>query len=216
MNFEYQDCPTVSVQGKRIYALPGDKYYPSITTVLGGTTKDTAWLDAWKARVGNKKAQEISSAAANRGTNLHLMLERALRNEDPQLESFPPTHVSMFKSLRLEIKKINRVYGQEVVVFSDILGVAGRCDLIGEYKGELAVVDYKSSTRAKSAEDIGDYWLQAAFYAVAHNEMFGTDIKKLVIMMGVENHLPLVFKNTITDELLLKLSERVYEFYQRI
>jgi genome maintenance exonuclease 1 len=216
--FSYLDFPTTQVMGKRIYQISDEKYYPSITTVLGGTptTEKKTALDNWRARVGNQKADQISTAAANRGTNMHLMLERAVRGDDPKIEEFPEEHVNMFKSLRLELKKINKWYGQEVVLYSDTLSVAGRCDLVAEYQGELAIIDYKSSTRAKAENEIGDYWLQAAFYATAHNEMFGTEIEKLVIMMGVENKLPMIFKKTIDDELLLKLAERVCEFYERL
>lgn len=216
--FNYVDCDTISLDGRRVYHISDEKYYPSITTMLGGTIEPEKkkYLDNWKARVGSKEAQRISEAACNRGTNTHLMLERFLRNEDPQLDTFPPEHVKVFNSLRLEVKKINKVYGQEVVLYSDILGIAGRCDLIAEYKGVLSIVDYKTSTRVKSADEIGDYWIQCAFYAMAHNEMFGTNIEKLVIMMGVENHLPMIFRKTIDDELLLKLSERTCEFYDKL
>lgn len=218
MTFEYQDYQTVNVAGKRIYQISDEKYYPSITTVLGQTLlpDKQGYLEAWKARVGTVKANQITNDAATRGTNTHLMLERHLRGEDPKIEEFPEAHSNIFKSLRLELRKINRVYGQEVVLFSDILGVAGRCDLIAEYQGTLAVVDYKTSSRVKNADEIGDYWLQTAFYAIAHNEMFGTNIEKLVIMMGIENRLPMIFRKVIDDDLLLKLSERVSEFYSKL
>jgi len=216
--FKYKDAETINVEGKRVYQISDEKYYPSITTVLGHTleTEKKNVLSAWKARVGSKEADRISSAACNRGTNTHLMLERYLRNEDPLLETFPVEHVKIFSSLRLELRKINKVFGQEVVLHSDILGIAGRCDLVAEYQGTLAIVDYKTSSRVKSADEIGDYWIQAAFYATAHNEMFGTNIEKLVIMMGVENHLPMIFRKKLDDELLLKLSERACEFYAKL
>lgn len=219
MSFDYLDYETVNVDGKRIYQISDEKYYPSITTVLGQSlpAEKSSYLDAWRARVGNAKANQITDDAATRGTNTHTMLERHLKGEVPYKDDeFPEAHVNVFKSLRLELRKINRVYGQEVVLFSDDLGVAGRCDLIAEYQGTLAVVDYKTSSRVKSKEEIGDYWLQAVFYAIAHNEMFGTNIEKLVIMMGVENHLPMIFRKVIDDDLLLQLSERVSAFYSKL
>jgi genome maintenance exonuclease 1 len=216
--FVYKDCETINVEGKRVYMIDEERYYPSITTILGQSLpmEKQNVLNAWRARVGNKEADRISKAACDRGTNTHLMLERYLRNEDPRIEDFPQEHSAMFKSLRLELRNINRVYGQEVVLYSDILGVAGRCDLVAEYKGEIAIVDYKTSSRVKSADEIGDYWLQCAAYAIMHNEMFGTNIKKMVILMGVENKLPLIFKRTISDELVLNLIERVNSFYQKL
>lgn len=216
--FAYQDCETVNVDGKRVYVCGDDKYYPSITTVLGQSQpmEKQNVLNAWRARVGNKEADRVSKAACDRGTNTHLMLERYLRNEDPRVEEFPDEHAKIFKSLRLEVKKINRVYGQEVVLYSDLLGVAGRCDLVAEYQGTIAIIDYKTSSRVKSASEIGDYWLQTCAYAMFHNEMFGTSIDKMIILMGVENKLPLVFKRTITDDLILELIERVNSFYNNL
>jgi genome maintenance exonuclease 1 len=118
--------------------------------------------------------------------------------------------------LKVALNKVNTVYGQEVVLYSHDLGIAGRCDMIADYEGELSIVDYKSSTRAKNKEDIEDYWVQTAFYALAHNEMFGTKIEKLVILMGVENKLPMVFKHRITDDLIVQLAARTGEFYDEM
>ena len=216
--FDYKDASTINIEGKRIYQISDDKFYPSITTVLGHTLEPDKKniLDNWKKRVGNDKANKITQDAANRGTNVHLMLERYLNNEDPLLESFPEEHTRMFKSLRLELKRINKVYGQEIVLYSNFLGIAGRCDLIAEYQGVLSIIDYKTSSRVKSSDDISDYWIQCSFYLQAHNEMYGTDIKKMVIMMGVDNKLPMIFKKTIDDTLLLKLATRVSEFYDKL
>lgn len=218
MTYVYQEYNAEIINGiGRVYHTPLGPY-PSITTLLGNTMEKekSNVLDAWRARVGNTKADKISRDAAQRGTNVHLMLERALNGEDPKVLDFPKEHGAIFNSLKLELRKINKVHGQEVVLFSDTLGVAGRCDLIADYQNQLAVVDYKTSSRVKSADEIGDYWLQAAFYATAHNEMFKTNITKLVILMGVENKMPLVFKKTLDDELLLKLATRVSEFYSKL
>jgi hypothetical protein len=40
-----------------------------------------------------------------------------------------------------------------------------------------SIIDYKTSSRVKDTSQSGDYWLQAAFYAIAHNEMFDTKIE---------------------------------------
>ena len=217
--FEYKEFNAEMIQGLgRVYHTPLGPY-PSITTMLGKSApaEKTSYLDAWRARVGNAKADKITNDAATRGTNTHLMLERYVNGDEPYKEGeFPETHINVFKSLRLELRKINKVYGQEVVLYSDLLGVAGRCDLVAEYQGVLSIVDYKTSSRVKSKDEIGDYFLQTLFYAIAHNEMFGTNIEKLVIMMGVENHLPMIFRKVIDDELLLELSERVSAFYSKL
>ncbi len=217
MSFAYKDYPTEQILGKRFYNL-GDVLYPSITTVLGNSVpaNDSKWLEEWRARVGNEEADKKSKAATDRGTNVHTMLERFVRGDDPELDEFPPDHQRVFKSLKLQARKINKTYGQEVVLYSNSFEIAGRCDHIGEWEGEPAIIDYKTSGKPKTEADIQDYWLQAAFYATAHNEMFGTNIKKLVILMGVERSLPLTFKSMVTDELLEKLALRTEVFYDKL
>ncbi len=193
--FSYVDHPTIQVLGRRFYEIDAETAYPSITSVLGHTQDEATkgWLSGWKSRVGEAEAARVSKRATDRGEAVHLMLERYVRGEDPQVSQNEPEHVKVFNSLRIELGTINKVVGQEVVLYSHVLQIAGRCDMIAEHQGELSIVDYKTSTRPKSGADIGDYFLQTAFYALAHNEMFGTEISKLVIMIGVENKLPMIF-----------------------
>lgn len=216
--FDYKDYQTEQVLGRRFYDLGEIGLFPSITTVLGHTPtpETTAWLSAWKTRVGDQKAARKSKLATDRGTNVHEMLERFVRGETINHGDFPEEHIRVFNSMKLELTKIGAVVGQEMVLYSKSLGVAGRCDMVAEHQGELAIVDYKTSGYYKSAADIGDYWLQTAFYALAHNEMYGTNIEKLVIMMGVENKLPMVFKKRLTEELVAGVIERTDKFYAEL
>jgi len=217
--FNYRDYKTETILGRRFYDLEEQGVLPSITSILGHTPSEETktWMNAWKARVGETEAARKSKLATDRGTNVHLMLERYLRGEEPfQLGEFPAEHIRVFNSMKLELTKIDKAYGQEVVLFSQTIGAAGRCDLIADHQGELSIVDYKTATRMKTVDDIKDYWVQTAFYALAHNELFGTSIEKLVIIMGVENKLPLVFKKRITDEMVIELAERVDKFYAQL
>ena len=216
--FDYKDYKTEQVIGRRFYDLGEIGLFPSITTVLGHTPppETTAWLSAWKARVGESEAARKSKAATDRGTNVHTMLERFVRGEDIRRTEFPDDHVRVFNSMKLELSKINAVVGQEMVLYSKTLGVAGRCDMVAEHQGELSIIDYKTATHAKSAADIGDYWLQTSAYLLFHNEMYGTNIEKMVIMMGVENKLPMVFKKRVTEELITGVFERTDKFYAEL
>lgn len=215
MTTNYEDYQTVSLFGKRFYDLQ-DRHYPSITTVLGNTTNDTAWLGEWRARIGAEEADKRLKAAGERGTNVHLLLERFLKNEPLELESFSIEHQRMFKQLKPLTKRINSIYGQEVVLYSDTLEVAGRCDLVGEWGGRPSIIDFKTSTRSKLESEIGDYFLQATFYAQAHNEMKGTSIDHIVIMMAVEKGLPLVFTKPITDQYRMDVKARASLFYKQL
>jgi genome maintenance exonuclease 1 len=90
------------------------------------------------------------------------------------------------------------VWGQECALYSPSLEVAGRCDLVGKYKGIPVIVDFKTAGRVKGHKDIGDYKLQLAFYACAHNEMFGTNIRDGVILMVAQTGFPMEFNVFMT------------------
>jgi genome maintenance exonuclease 1 len=212
--FNYQNYQDISIENKRFYQISDETFYPSITTVLGKTLPQAKIdiLENWKNRLGSVEASKKASAAADRGTTVHKLIESYLKKEPIEETKYPQAIFQIFNSLKIELSNINKVYGQEVVLYSDTFGIAGRCDLIGEYKNELCVVDYKTSTYVKNESDIEDYFIQATFYAMAHNEMFNTDISKIIILMGTEKSLPLIFKKTISEELVEKLFQRKKQF----
>jgi genome maintenance exonuclease 1 len=81
---------------------------------------------------------------------------------------------------------VDEVWGCEVGVYATGL-YAGTADLIGKHKGVPSIMDFKNSRTEKSKEWIEDYFMQLAAYALAHNEMFGTDISKGVIMLATRD-----------------------------
>lgn len=219
-HFNYKNFDTVEIAGMRFYDLKNDKKYPSITTVLGKTTpkEKTQSLENWRKSLGSIEADRRTKEAANRGTKLHLLAERYLKKE-PLIkdgEDISQKEIGIFNGIKLSLNKIDEVWGQEVVLYSDILEVAGRCDLIGKYKGIPSIIDFKTTTRLKSKSDIEDYFLQASFYATAHNELFGTNIQNIVILMVNELGFPLEFSEIIDDNRILSLINRVDLYYESI
>jgi genome maintenance exonuclease 1 len=105
------------------------------------------------------------------------------------------------------------VYLQEVPLYSDHLRIAGRVDLIAEFDGVKSIIDFKTSSRRKTAEDIKDYFEQEAAYAIMFEERTGIPIVNLVTIMAVENDKePLVFKehrDNHASDLIKKI--RLYE-----
>jgi genome maintenance exonuclease 1 len=51
---------------------------------------------------------------------------------------------------------------------------------------EESILDYKQTNKPKRREWIEDYFLQLAAYALAHNEVYGTNIRKGVVLMCVK------------------------------
>jgi genome maintenance exonuclease 1 len=219
--FIYPEIEAEIFDNKRFYYTPSGPY-PSITTILSGSESDEkkASLESWRQSLGVEKARQVSLAATTRGTNVHLLAERYLKKQDPfmPINGVPlsDSDKAAFNALKLKLDKIDEVWGQEVPLYSDFYQVAGRCDLVGKFKGVPVIVDFKTAGRVKSKKDIGDYELQLIFYGDSHNEMFGTNIQEGVILMVADTGFPMEFHIPFTDELRLKLAARIDEFNVRL
>jgi genome maintenance exonuclease 1 len=187
--------------GKRYYTLDDGTKLPSVTTVLGAQKKEG--IMKWRKRVGEEEANRVSRKATSRGTDVHTLCEKYLNNE-PKLslmEGIRPDAFEMFVSLKPLLNNINNIHYQECALWSKQLGMAGRVDCIGEYEGVLSVIDFKTSSRVKSLAHIEDYFWQTSAYALMYEEMIGTPIDDLVIIMAVEDGTPLVFKQKTQDHI---------------
>lgn len=176
--------------GKRYYTLEDGTKLPSVTTVIGLQKKKA--IMEWRKRVGEEQANKISRQATSRGTNVHTLCERYLNNEP--LGDIMPDAKEMFRSLRPHLDRINNIHYQETALWSKTLEMAGRVDCIAEYEGKLSVIDFKTSKRIKTLEDISDYFWQTTAYALMYEELIGQPIHDLVVIMAVENEQPLIFK----------------------
>jgi genome maintenance exonuclease 1 len=176
--------------GKRYYRLPDGTKLPSVTTVLGAMKKDA--IMAWRKRVGEAEANRISKKATGRGTNVHSLCEKYLNNES--LGEMMPDAQEMFLSLKPLLNRINNIHYQEQALWSTQLEMAGRVDCIGEFDGQLSVIDFKTSKKVKSKVQIEDYFWQTSAYALMYEELIGRPINNLVIIMAVEDDQPLLFQ----------------------
>lgn len=204
------EYPRVNIDEKRHYHV-GDKFFPSITTMLGSTS-DKTWIEDWKKRVGEAEANRITRNSSNRGTNLHLMCEDYLNNVP--LSCKMPDALEMFRDIKPILNRIDNIHHQEACLYSPRLKVAGTTDCIGEFDGVLSVIDFKNSRRIKNKEDIIDYFLQATFYALAYYELSGIQISQIVIIIAVENEKPQVFIEPIRPYIKL-LVDRVKNYYEQ-
>lgn len=190
----YEDLLTESSELGRRYVTPSGIKYPSITTVLGHFGKQ-AIMD-WRKRVGEQEANRISAHAASRGTSLHTICENYIDNKEDYFGKSMPHVRGMFNSIKPILdERIGRVYMQEVPLYSTHLRVAGRVDLVAEFDGVPSIIDFKTSSRHKEAEEIKDYFEQESAYAVMFEERTKIPIVNLVTIMAVDNsNQPLVFK----------------------
>jgi hypothetical protein len=211
LDFELESTTT---EKGRVYKVPGGELYPSITTVLSAYNKKA--IMEWRQRVGEKTANEISRKASGRGTKLHNTVENYLLNEmtDMKLQTMMPDIKEMFFDMRKIIdENIGDIYGIEQPLYSHKLKLAGRCDCIAEWNGELAIVDWKTASRTKDKDHIQNYFMQATAYAEMFEERTGRAIDTIVVAISVQSESPQLFVEK-KSKYLLPLNE-YNERYQR-
>lgn len=200
----------------RTYFTP-DGAYPSITTLLGKTSASLVWLQKWKDNVGEEEAARISKEATDRGTAVHEYLEKYW-NGDDILGSLSKEPANIRLPARALIngtsRNVTEVWAQEIPVWSPTLKFAGRVDMIGMWNNIPAIIDFKTSKKIKKGKDIKDYFLQASGYAYAHNELFGTNIQKIVIIVAVDGEEePLIFEQK-APVFIPELKNRITTYYK--
>lgn len=184
--YTYEKLKRVEVDGKRRYAAPGGAPVASVTTILSAT-KDQTHLIQWRNRVGHAKAQEITTEAAGVGTRMHKYLEDYVDNgvwtESAGSNPYAQQAYKMACVVRDEaMVHVDEIWGSEVPLY--VPGIyAGTTDLVGQYKGNPAIMDFKQSNKPKKPEWVEDYRLQIVLYGIAHNEVHGTDIREGHIFM---------------------------------
>lgn len=188
--YDYSPLKRDESQGKRLYATPDGHKVPSVTTILDKTKPAEAReaLANWKRAVGEEKAQQITTEAASRGTRMHKYLEDYIKGE-PLKESvsnpYAQQSLLMAKTvIEQGFLSINEVWGSEVPLYFPEL-YAGTTDCVGLHGGEESILDFKQTNKPKKLEWIDDYFLQLTAYALAHNEVHGTNIRKGVVLMCV-------------------------------
>ena len=174
--------------GKRLYATPDGHKVPSVTTVLDKTKPEESRLALanWRKAVGDQKATQITTEAANRGTRMHKYLEDYINGETLKESVSNPYAQQSLDMAKIVIAQrmqhVDEVWGSEVPLYFPEL-YAGTTDCVGIHKGDEAILDFKQTNKPKKREYIDDYFIQLTAYALAHNEVHGTNIRKGVILM---------------------------------
>lgn len=171
----------VNSSNGRYYVTPEGRKLPSVTTVLGWE-KNSA-LQEWRDRVGEQEADKISRKAATRGTLIHESIESYLKGLQPQFTWIQQKEKAMFMGVIPYLDNITEIIAMETRMWSDTLGVAGTVDLIAYHNNKLKIIDWKTSTRFKTADEISNYFMQAACYSVMLYERTGIATGDLEIVI---------------------------------
>jgi len=189
-SYRYPKTQREKIEGKRHYVFDTEKL-PSVTTILDATQPEEKKksLADWAARIGEEAAEKIKSEAAVRGTAMHKILEKYVLEEGyvDQTNVGKQAHNMAIQIIQNGLSDVTEYYGTECTLYYPGL-YAGQTDLVGIHKGEDAIIDFKQSNKPKRPEWIGDYKLQLAAYAMAHNILFNTQIKKGVVMMCTKDN----------------------------
>jgi len=217
--YTYPESTRSTKEGFRTYDV-GDEKLPSVTTILGAT-KDQEAIDSinrWKAKVGEEAATRIRDTAASRGTNMHLHLERHITGEG-HLDLTPEGKIAKAMADTIIDKGFNdlqEIWGSEVTLFYPGL-YAGATDLVGTYDYEDSIIDFKQSNKPKRREWVEDYFMQLAAYAMAHNQVYKTEITQGVILMCTPDNYFQKFqvKGKEFIEYQHKFLEKVDQYYKK-
>ena len=173
---------------------------PSVTTVLSNTSNKADGIADWRMRVGDEEANRIIKQSTDIGTSVHLAIENYLNNKN--WDDFGSSYEEKISREITErfisdgLTKITEIWGLEVGLILDNL-FAGTADCVGTYSGIPSLIDFKTAKKIKKREWIEDYFLQGCAYANAHNVMFNSNIKQIVILMVDRD---LIFKEFIIQE----------------
>ena len=188
--FNYEEIKKESVNGKRLYACPDGNSVASVTTILD-KTKDKTSLIEWRKRVGETKANEIATESASIGTRMHKFLEDYVETGNwPSAGSNPYSQQANKMATTIKDKalsKIDEIWGSEVQLYHPKI-YAGTTDLVGVFNGAESIMDFKQTNKPKKEEWVEDYKLQLTAYALAHNEIYGTNIQEGHVFMCSRNN----------------------------
>mgnify|MGYP003652004696 CR=1 FL=1 len=206
--------------GQRQYTGDDNQPVPSVTTVLSDTGDKTALIN-WRKRVGDAEANRVSQEAAGLGTKVHNALEKFVLVEDYEIKGNNVVSVMARDMLNVMIAKglsqVDEIWGVEVALLAKGL-YAGTSDAVGMFNGVESIIDFKTSKKIKPRKWIEDYFMQGCAYALAHNEMFGTNIKQVAILMvdREANYADFVIEGDEFEEYCNKWAMRLADYYNKV
>lgn len=187
-----EDVEQINSDSGRYYKTPSGALYPSVTSVVGLMNQEA--IMKWRARVGEEEANKVAAKAASRGTRIHQLCEDYLNNADIDLKNYSFEDQLNFSEMKPFLHNIDNIHLQETRMYSDHLRMAGTVDCVAEWKGKLAIIDFKTAKKLKEKSYITNYFCQASAYAIMYEELFSIPVSRIVILISVDNEMPQVFE----------------------
>ena len=226
--YNYPTSSRSVINGSRHYTL-NNQILVSVSSVLKMTKSESekASLKAWQDRIGFKESLRIKNEAAQRGTEMHSLIENFLLGksnlnlfEQEKEKSHPQKMADLIISEGLK-NKLSEINGVECVVhYPESKGFAGTSDLIGIWDNIPSVIDFKqkNSIMKESYDSLQTYFMQLGAYSLAHNTVYGSSITQGVILLATTDLVFQVFR--INNEKLIeyqnKFLDKVEQYYSII
>ena len=133
-----------------------DVFVPSVTWITQYYPKGTAYFK-WLANKGWDEAEAIKVAAGDRGSRVHRAIEDLVNKKTVKMDALYADSEGIKKELSVDeyecimsfvnwFNEVNpEVIASETTVFSDKYNYAGTIDLVCKIKGELYIIDFKTS-----------------------------------------------------------------------
>ena len=226
--YNYPTSSRSVINGSRHYTL-NNQILVSVSAVLKMTKSESekASLKAWQDRIGFKESLRIKNEAAQRGTEMHSLIENFLLGrsnlnlfEQEKEKSHPQKMADLIISEGLK-NKLSEINGVECVLhYPRPKGFAGTSDLIGIWDNIPSVIDFKqkNSIMKESYGSLHTFFMQLGGYSLAHNTVYGSSITQGVILLATKDLVFQVFR--INNEKLIeyqnKFLDKVEQYYSII
>jgi ATP-dependent exoDNAse (exonuclease V) beta subunit len=181
--------------GRRFYSCDGHEL-PSVTTVISAT-EDSSWLVAWRERIGHAEADRICAEASALGTRTHFLVENYLleRFDHKQLSLLSPAEeeasdsgpedqdlLQAFRPFLDQVEELLLTEGTVWWVDEHGKGFAGSFDALVRWRGQLLVIDWKTTRKQKYRGDWGKAATQMAAYSRAIQQRYGIPVNRAVVV----------------------------------
>ena len=179
IKYNYPTYPINRINNMRFYNISESISVPSVTSILKYTNQSNIpYSDL------NKKTNSMEI-----GDLMHKYLDYYVsKNENFYLDSKNYEIAKFLAHIIIDnfLNDVDEIWGTEVpVLYKD--KYAGTIDLIGIIDNQLSIIDYKSSYRKKSDEEMHEYFLQLAAYSIAHDWQHKTKITSIIIFLSLRN-----------------------------
>ena len=115
---------------------------------------------------------------------------------------------------------IDATWAKEMGVVSVTHKYKGKFDGVGVFRGRQTVWDYKKTNKIKTPSGVKKYLKQCAAYAIAHNEMYGSNIDQIAIFniggKTVDEISTRVFTYDLSDDIKQEWLDDVSRYWNEV